>query len=277
MEVLYSLDLTSERGVDLVLLANKLKRASVQRVTTRAEAKKAALVESEEALVVQPSARPIGAVLSSNVASSSAGSSKVTSSQKSKPIEAVVSSNVASSKAGSSKMASSQTSGPQSIETVGSSSKGSELVSLDVCRGKGDLAADRPVSDPEPGACETTTGSEVKSKVCLDLVEAESAVVLEDVLDSSDECRDGNVQYELRARGREEEEFVIPPVLTGNASRAALVEETKSDRLGGNWQRGEFKVLCGMRTCYIRLPQPILLRQFTSWCCPPHSEPRSWT
>ena len=116
MEVLYSLDLTSERGLDLVLLANKLKRDSVQRVTTRAEAKKAALVESEEALVVseeQPSARPIEAVLSSNVASSSAGSSSVASSQKSDP---------------------------QSIESVGSSSKGSELMSLDVCRGKGDLA-----------------------------------------------------------------------------------------------------------------------------------------
>ena len=127
---------------------------------------------------------------------------------------------MASSSAGSSKVASSQKSGPQSIETVGSSSKGSELMSLDVCRGKGDLAADRP---------ETTTGSEVKSKVHLDLVEADSVVVLEDVLDASDEGRDGNVQYELRARGREDEEFMIPPVLAGNGSRAALVEETKSD------------------------------------------------
>ena len=72
--------------------------------------------------------------------------------------------------------------------------------------------------------------------MCLDLVEAGSVVVLEDVLDASDEGRDGNVQYELRARGRQDEEFMIPPVLAGNGSRAALVEETKSDPTLEAWR-----------------------------------------
>ena len=76
----------------------------------------------------------------------------------------------------------------------------------------------------------------MKSKVSLDLVEADSVVVLEDVLDASDESRDGNVQYELRVRGREDEEFMIPPVLAGNGSRAALVEETKSDPTLEAWR-----------------------------------------
>ena len=183
VEVLYSLDLTSERGVDLVLLANKLKREDVLRVTTRSEAKKAALVEQEDALVISKE-KPIA-----------------------RPIEAVVSSSVAS-----------------------------DLMSLDVCRGESDLAADRPVSDLEPGACEITMGNEEKSKLILDVVEVDSDVTLDVVLDASGESRDGSVQYELRARGREDEEFMIPPVLSGNGSRIALVEETKSDPTLKAWR-----------------------------------------
>ena len=183
VEVLYSLDLTSERGVDLVLLANKLKRENVLRVTTRSEAKKAALVEKQEALVVsqeKPVARPIEAAV----------------------VDSVV----------------------------------CDLMSLDECRGESDLAADRPVSDLEPGASDITMGNVKESELSLDVVEVDSEVTLDDELDASGESRDGSVQYKLRARGRGEEEFMIPPVLSGNGSRTALVEETKSDPTLKAWR-----------------------------------------
>ena len=182
-EVLYSLDLTSDRGVDLVKLANSLKGRDILRVTTRAEAKKAALVVEQEALVVsqeKPVARPIEAAA----------------------VDCVV----------------------------------SELMSLDECRGEGDLAADRPVSDLEPGAVEIAIGQEEELELSSGVVEVDSVVTLEDELDASGESRDGSVQYELRARGRGEEEFMIPPVLPGNGSRAALVEETKSDPTLRAWR-----------------------------------------
>ena len=67
------------------------------------------------------------------------------------------------------------------------------------------------------------------SELSLDVVEVDSEVTLDDELDASGESRDGSVQYKLRARGRGEEEFMIPPVLSSNGSRTALVEETKSD------------------------------------------------
>ena len=51
-EVLYGLDLKSERGLDLVLMANRLEQAKVMRVTTRSETKKDSLREKEEAKVV---------------------------------------------------------------------------------------------------------------------------------------------------------------------------------------------------------------------------------
>ena len=183
VEVLYSLDLTSERGVDLVLLANKLKRENVLRVTTRSEAKKAALVEKQEALVVsqeKPVARPIEAAV----------------------VDSVV----------------------------------CDLMSLDECRGESDLAVDRPVSDLEPGASDITMGNVKESELSLDVVEVDSEVTLDDELDASGESRDGSVQYKLRARGRGEEEFMIPPVLSSNGSRTALVEETKSDPTLKAWR-----------------------------------------
>ena len=51
-EVLYGLDLKSARGLDLVILANGLSQAGVNRVTTRAEGRQKALEESETVEVV---------------------------------------------------------------------------------------------------------------------------------------------------------------------------------------------------------------------------------
>ena len=51
-EVLYSLNLKSQRGLELVLLANRLEQAEVLRVTTRAQAKENSQREGKEAEVV---------------------------------------------------------------------------------------------------------------------------------------------------------------------------------------------------------------------------------
>ena len=71
-EVLYGLNLKSQRGLELVLLANRLEQAGVLRVTTRAEAKETFQREGEEACVVaaeQPSVRPVNVEMSSGESS----------------------------------------------------------------------------------------------------------------------------------------------------------------------------------------------------------------
>ena len=47
--MLYSLNLKSQRGLELVLLANKLEQKEVLKVTTRAQAKETSKAEEEEA------------------------------------------------------------------------------------------------------------------------------------------------------------------------------------------------------------------------------------
>ena len=46
-----------------------------------------------------------------------------------------------------------------------------------------------------------------------------------------------DVQFDLRVKGREEVDLVIPPVMPGNASRAELVEETKTDSSLRAWRK----------------------------------------
>ena len=182
VEVLYSLDLTSERGVALVLLANQLKGVNVLRVVTRAEAKGAALLEKKKAQVIseeKPVARPIEA--------------------------AVVNS-------------------------------GSELMSCGEDTGNTDLVADRPASELEPVVSEKTIGKKKAAELILDVAEVEKADCLDVELDTYGDFSDGSEKYELRVRGRGEEEFVIPPVLPGKGSRAALVEETMSDPSLSAWR-----------------------------------------
>ena len=61
-EVLYSLNLKSQRGLELVLLANKLEQREVLRVTTRAQAKENSQREKEEArkiAVEMPTITPV--------------------------------------------------------------------------------------------------------------------------------------------------------------------------------------------------------------------------
>ena len=61
-EVLYSLNLQSQRGLELVLIANRVEQKEVLRVTTRAQSKKEVKEQEEEAVAVAeevPSVNPL--------------------------------------------------------------------------------------------------------------------------------------------------------------------------------------------------------------------------
>ena len=162
-EVLYGLDLTSERGLDLVLMANRLEQAKgIRRVTTRSEAKEASQREEEEAKVVsveQPSVKPIEA----------------------------------------------------------------ELMSSDESTGEGKPVADRPAGGPEPGAGELAIGEKRNGEETLVDAEVDDAEILVEEKSTYVESSEGSEKFDLRVKGRGHEELEIPPVMSGNASRAELV------------------------------------------------------
>ena len=102
--------------------------------------------------------------------------------------------------------------------------------------GDGIPVADRPAGRPEPGVSDRTIGNEKGIEKILVDAEVEDEDILEKGKDSYVECREGNEKFELRVKGRRHEEVVIPPVLSGNASRATLVEETKVDPSLSAWR-----------------------------------------
>ena len=175
-EVLYGLDLTSERGLDLVLMANRLEQAKgIMRVTTRSEAKEASQREEEEAKVVsveQPSVKPIEA----------------------------------------------------------------EVMSSDESTGEGKPVADRPAGGPEPGASDVAIGEKRNGGEILVEAEVEDAEILVEEKSTYVESSGGSEKFDLRVKGRGHEELVIPPVMSGNASRAELVGETKVDPSLSAWR-----------------------------------------
>ena len=206
-EVLYGLKLRSPRGLDLVILANKLGKVEVDvnRVTTRAEAKKekaemeenARVVELEKPKVkavktsgkVEVSVKPGGGPSPSSVRAEVVHSEKSTGEGElsadrpgSNPKPVTLPEPVAQAEA--------TADGPAKVDEV-SSEKGT---------GEGELAADRPVSNPNP-----------------------VPQVAEEGVDLQEE-----VGYCLRQGGRSED-LGVPPVRRGPGDRAELVEEVKRD------------------------------------------------
>ena len=174
--MLYSLNLKSQRGLELVLLANRIEQGEVLRVTTRAQAKEDSQREEEEAKVVaveRPSVKPVHVEVS--------------------------------------------------IEAQGT--------------GEGKPAADRPVKGvPEPVASSETLG-ELRDKVGSLGREDEESVeeLLADEMDSLTE--EDKAKFDLRVESREEVDLKIPPVRSGNPSRAELVEQTKTDPSLEEWRK----------------------------------------
>ena len=200
-EVLYGLKLRSPRGLDLVILANKLGKVEVDvnRVTTRAEAKKEKAEMEEDARVVELEKPKVKTVKTSgkvevNVKPSSVRADVVHSEKStgegelsadrpgSNPKPVTLPEPVAQAEA--------TADGPAKVDEV-SSEKGT---------GEGELAADRPVSDPKP-----------------------VPQVAEEEVDLQEE-----VGYCLR-QGGGLEDLGVPPVRRGPGDRAELVEEVKRD------------------------------------------------
>ena len=145
-EVLYGLDLKSERGLDLVLMANRLGQPDVLRVTTRSEAKQETSDKEENAKVVAKEKPVVKAAVESAVQAA----------------EAVVPVREESTgKGGSVADRPADTPDPvSSVEVKGST-------------GKGDPVADRPAGDPEPSAREVAIGDVVEESEDLDFLEEE--------------------------------------------------------------------------------------------------------
>ena len=161
-EVLYSLDLQSQRGLKLVLIANKIDQKEVLRVTTRAQAKEKLQIEEEEAIVVaeeRPSIKPI----------------------------------LREGKAGQ--------------ENV----------------------HDEPV---------TTTVLEELSKKVGSLGRKDVECVEDLLVDEEDSSVERDEEkFELRSESREKADLEVPPVRSGNHSRADLVEETRTDPSLKEWRK----------------------------------------
>ena len=126
-EVLYGLDLKSARGLDLVILVNRLGQSGINRVTTRSEARQETFEREENAKVVAQEKPLVKAVV----------------------VEAVDQAVEAAK--------------PVGKEGAGESPGSSEfdLKGSEKSTGKGEPAADRPVGDPEPVAQDEAIGGEL--------------------------------------------------------------------------------------------------------------------
>ena len=125
-EVLYGLDLTSERGLDLVLMANRVDQSLVRRVMTRADTKQETSEREENAKVIAEEKPLVKAVVESVVETAEA---------------TVPTGKESAGEGGSAADRPAGTPDPASSEVV----KGREEST-----GKGDPVAYRPAGDPEP-------------------------------------------------------------------------------------------------------------------------------
>ena len=97
-----------------------------------------------------------------------------------------------------------------------------KLASEDVDPGEGKSVADRPAGNPEPGPVENES-------VVEDDEEEDSSAEEEDLLGGSE-------LFEVKPKGKEEKDLVIPPVKAGSGSRAELIRELKSDPSLEKWR-----------------------------------------
>ena len=168
-EVLYSLDLQSERGLNLVLMVNKVDQAEVKRVTTRAQSKADKQEEKENAMAAakeNPSAKSLTTIVHDK---------------------------------------------------------------LDVREESEVVVVDESICEESENPSRKEVVGGVLGRQDED-VEKVLGLEMESYADEKEEV------YELRKEKREEPELVVPLVKVGPGSRAALVEETKSDPTLGKWR-----------------------------------------
>ena len=213
-EVLYGLDLKSTRGLDLVILANKMSQSGVLRVTTRARSKQEAQEEkqaAEEVAYEKPRVEAVGTEAAEPVGKLGAGEGRAAADR---PV--VLPEPVSSE-----------------VEVKGSE-KSTEI---------GEPAADRPVGNPGPVTQEVPGVDEWPD---LDFLEEEGLEMEEEGLEMEEEEQvdlPGEVEYCLRGSEDELEDLQVPPVEKGLGSRPELVKEVHKDPTLQGWrelaERGE--------------------------------------
>ena len=201
-EVLYGLDLRTDRGMELAVLVNRSGQVPVRQVTTRAGRKQEAKEEERNAKLVAAEKPRVKAV------------SPVASAEPVGKLGAGEGSAVADRPAVLPEPASSEVEG-----------KGRE-----VSTGTGESAADRPVGNPGPV---TQPPPSVDEWPDLDSLEEEGLEMEEE-----EELLDlpGEVEYCLRSSESELEDLEVPPVVKGLGSRPKLVREVKEDPTLESWR-----------------------------------------
>ena len=219
-EILYSLDLKTPRGLDLVILANRLGNLEVRRVTTRAEAKKDAEEKRENARVVEIEKPKVRSLMT-------------------KPAEVPVRKPAArGSEAAEAVTSAVKAARTKRVQGVEKPKPSTPVVASKKSTGAGKLVADRPTSDPKPVAQVASTRESDFPGVEVDSCEEEewpdlsgttdsSGEEVEVVSDDQDELSEG-IAYCLRKGGRVED-LEVPPVRKVPDSRAKMVKEVKED------------------------------------------------
>ena len=218
--------------MDLVILANRLGEMEVRRVTTRAEAKQETSKEEENARVVEVERPKVKSVM--------AEARKIPV-ERAVAVEAVVVEAVdkaveAAKPRGKKRAKEKGAAGNSLAAEPNPSSFVLEVVDSEKGTGEGELAADRPVSNPEPVA---------QDVVCEEEELPDLASIAAEEVNLEEE-----VEYCLRKGGRLED-LEFPPVRKGPGSRAELLKDVKSDptlegyreladkgEQGFQWQRG---------------------------------------
>ena len=234
-EVLYGLDLKSARGLDLVILANKLGQAGVNRVTTRSMDKQEALEEKETAEIVASEKPKVKIVVTGAVKKA------VTCKEKKKKAvvaEAVESVEKAQAVAGKLETGEGETAEDRPAEKPKPGSVVIEIMSSEKGTGEENLAADRPASDSEPVALAIENEEEWPNLDSLEEKEIEIEEVLPDLAELAEEEVDleEEVMFCLRESKEKLEDLEIPPVKKGLGSRPELVREVLADSTLEGWR-----------------------------------------
>ena len=110
-----------------------------------------------------------------------------------------------------------------------------DMRSSEESTGDGKPVADRPAGGPEPGASEEAIGKRSVDEILVEVEEEADAEILVD--------EESSERFELKVKGRGQDDLVIPPVRLGSESRSELVRETKTDPSLSKWReladRGE--------------------------------------
>ena len=208
-EVLYGLDLKTDRGMELAVLVNKSGQVPVMQVTTRAASRQEAQREEQDAKLVAVEKPRVKAV------------STVAAAESVRKLGAGEGSAVADRPAVLPEPASSE------VEEKG----------REESTGTGESAADRPVGNPGPA---TQPPPSLDEWPDLDSLE-EEGLEMEEEEEQVD--LPGEVEYCLRSSESGLEDLGVPPVEKGLGSRPKLVKGVKEDPTLESWrvlaERGE--------------------------------------